>query len=166
MQESREMGLYPLWVVYAFSGFPGLGMMVISALRKERGWYPTIRHPRKRSVMYSPMAGQASCRRATDMPSAPGAVLPEPVVAFLASGSDTVWSQGMCLLKGRSVSSRVGVFHVFVLPVCSVVGSSHVYRRPSGRSCLREVILVRVDFNDDFLRGGPGGGLWRRAGEW
>lgn len=33
-----EISLYPLYVVYAFLGFPGLGIIMTLALLKGRGW--------------------------------------------------------------------------------------------------------------------------------
>jgi hypothetical protein len=57
MQDRREIGLYPLCVVYAFSGLLGLGMVVTSALLKGREWYSNRRHPLNSSMVYCLIAG-------------------------------------------------------------------------------------------------------------
>jgi hypothetical protein len=38
IQKSREIGLYPLYIIYTFLSFLGLGIIVTSALLNKRGW--------------------------------------------------------------------------------------------------------------------------------
>lgn len=70
------------------------------AFLNGRGWCLIAMHLRKSFVMYLLMAGQVSFRSSTDTLSAPGAVLPEPVVAFLTSSSVTDVSYVILLFGG------------------------------------------------------------------
>ena len=98
-QERRAIGLHPLTVIGSRLGF---GTKRTSASLKQDGWVPSLMQARKRVPTNGLIVFQQLRRSSTEIPSAPGAVLAQPMVHMRISSSETWSFHGIRLVLGAS----------------------------------------------------------------